>query len=137
MELKRTWANLQSKNERTSTSCGTPVYMAPEICQGVPYSYKVDIWSLGVLIVEIVSGKLPFTGDSPKEIQENILKCQPTYSSIISQQLRDLCRKIFVPDPDNRIRISEIKKHQFFQKISTWNYRDFYRKEKAPFVPDV
>ena len=85
--------------------------MAPEICQGVPYSYKVDIWSLGVLIVEIVSGKLPFTGDSPKEIQENILKCQPTYSSIISQQLRDLCRKIFVPDPDNRIRISEIKKH--------------------------
>ena len=49
--------------------------MAPEICQGVPYSYKVDIWSLGVLIVEIVSGKLPFAGDSPKEIQENILKC--------------------------------------------------------------
>ena len=68
MELKKTWANLQSKNERTSTSCGTPVYMAPENFQGIPYSYKVDIWSLGVLIVEIVSGKLPFTGDSPKEI---------------------------------------------------------------------
>jgi serine/threonine protein kinase len=42
--------------------------MAPENFQGIPYSYKVDIWSLGVLIVEIVSGKLPFTGDSPKEI---------------------------------------------------------------------
>jgi novel protein kinase C delta type len=42
--------------------------MAPEIFQGLPYTYKVDIWSFGVLLVEIISGKTPFNGENPKEI---------------------------------------------------------------------
>jgi len=44
------------KTAKTITNCGTPVYIAPEILRGTGHSYKVDIWSLGVLIVEIISG---------------------------------------------------------------------------------
>jgi serine/threonine protein kinase len=41
---------------RTQTNCGTPVYVAPEIVMGNGHSFQVDIWSLGVLMAEMVSG---------------------------------------------------------------------------------
>ena len=47
---------LKTHNQRTLTNCGTPVYIAPEVLRGTGHGYEVDIWSLGVLIVEIVSG---------------------------------------------------------------------------------
>lgn len=42
------------------TYCGTPITMAPEILQGHPYDKKCDIWSLGVILFQLVFGKLPF-----------------------------------------------------------------------------
>lgn len=45
------------------TYCGTPITMAPEILQGKPYDKKCDIWSLGVILFQLVYGKLPFPID--------------------------------------------------------------------------
>jgi serine/threonine protein kinase len=50
------FAKLIKWQQKTFTNCGTPVYIAPEVLRGTGHSYEVDIWSLGVLIVEIVSG---------------------------------------------------------------------------------
>ena len=47
---------LNKTDGRTQTNCGTPAYIAPEILKNIPYGYEVDVWSFGVLLVEIVSG---------------------------------------------------------------------------------
>ena len=59
--------------DRTNTNCGTPGYAAPEILMGVGYNYKVDIWSIGILMCEMVGGYTPFQTDdqsSPYNIAE-------------------------------------------------------------------
>jgi cGMP-dependent protein kinase len=48
------------KRYRTNTIIGTPHYMAPEIITGKGYSFYVDLWSMGVIMYELLCGKLPF-----------------------------------------------------------------------------
>jgi serine/threonine protein kinase len=57
---------------RTYTNCGTPAYIAPEVLRATGHGVEADIWSLGVLMVELVSGQTPFTGESTAEVLENI-----------------------------------------------------------------
>ena len=52
---------------------GTPYYIAPEILAG-EYNEKCDIWSLGVLLFILLSGKPPFDGNTDDEILENVQK---------------------------------------------------------------
>lgn len=52
------------------TMVGTPVYMAPEQCAGKPYNQKVDIWGLGCLLYEMLTGRKPFEGKFLNVISE-------------------------------------------------------------------
>jgi serine/threonine protein kinase len=51
---------------------GSPLYMAPELVNRKPYTEKVDVWSLGVITYQLLSGKTPFESDSIKKIDWNI-----------------------------------------------------------------
>ena len=53
------------KGRSLKTICGTPDYIAPEVLRGVGASFEADIWSLGVLVCEIISGKTPFHHENP------------------------------------------------------------------------
>lgn len=53
---------LDSKTQRSETMCGTPLYMAPQLVEDIRYTYKADIWSLGVVFFELLTGAHPFNG---------------------------------------------------------------------------
>ena len=49
---------------------GTPVYMAPELINGEASSNKIDIWSMGIILYILLAGKMPFDGQSKKQIKD-------------------------------------------------------------------
>ncbi len=55
---------------KASTACGSVYFMAPEVVLKTPYSFEVDIWSLGVTIFTILSGRYPFPGKCNLEVVE-------------------------------------------------------------------
>ncbi|XP_008459813.2 serine/threonine-protein kinase ATG1a isoform X2 [Cucumis melo] len=54
------------------TLCGSPLYMAPEIMNNQKYDAKADLWSVGAILFQLLTGKLPFTGSHPAQLFKNI-----------------------------------------------------------------
>lgn len=101
---------LTYKSEKVTTLCGTPNYVAPEVLNMEPYTFSCDIWSFGVVFFELLTGHLPFTGEDEKTTFSNIRKVVYTFptSVIISDKTKDLIRKIFVKDIDERLTLDEV-----------------------------
>ncbi|ESL11850.1 protein kinase [Trypanosoma rangeli SC58] len=92
-----------------NTFCGTPYYLAPEIWNNQRYSKKADVWSLGILLYEIVTLKRPFTATSMKGLMAKVLSGE--YAPIpekFSIQLRELVRVILAIDANERPGIREL-----------------------------
>lgn len=118
---------------RTFTNCGTAAYIAPEILRGEGYDYRVDIWSLGVLISELVSGKTPFQAANTQKLYENIVRGVPTYDSKVNQIVRNLLQKIFATDPDDRMTLEQMCGHEYFRTVDFDQYKD--GQIDAPWIP--
>ncbi len=62
-----------SRMTRTGTQVGTPYYMSPEAWEGKPLDGQADIWSLGVVLYEMLSGEVPFDGDTLVAVMNKVL----------------------------------------------------------------
>lgn len=110
---------------KTFTFVGTPHYMAPEIIMGKGYSYLVDIWSLGIVLYEFLSGYVPFGEDmdDPNMIYKEIAQKDLTFPDYFrDKNARKLIEQLLNRTPEKRIEnsISELKTNVWFSNFD-WN----------------
>ena len=91
--------------------------MAPEILKKKEYNYKCDLWSVGIIIYNLVFGKLPFSGETEIALSNliNMFKNE-NLKSTGNKKLDDLIQKLLEKEPEKRLSWDEYFNHPFFIK---------------------
>uniref|UniRef100_A0AAY4AJN0 Serine/threonine-protein kinase Sgk1 n=1 Tax=Denticeps clupeoides TaxID=299321 RepID=A0AAY4AJN0_9TELE len=128
-----------SQADTTTTFCGTPEYLAPEVLRKQPYDNTVDWWCLGSVLYEMIYGLPPFYSRDTHEMYDNILHkdllMRPGASTVAWSILQDLLEKDHTRRLGYRDDFNEVKSHAFFASI---NWDDLVQKKiPPPFNPSV
>jgi len=86
---------------------GTPTYMSPEQARGKPVDKRCDIWSFGCVLYEMLTGKVPFQGETTSDTLANILKHEPDWQVVPSTtpaNIQVLLRRCLTKDPRRRLQ---------------------------------
>lgn len=123
-------AMLDKLGDQAKTICGSPFYMAPEVCAEKPYDGGADIWSLGVLLYEMMAQVRPFIGQSVAALSQLIMKgkCIPlteramssssekSVSLPYSKDLMDLVMSMLTVDPKARPTLRRLLRSVYVRK---------------------
>ena len=110
------WSNYLNDSDKRRTVCGTPIYLAPEMINKLGHDGRIDIWCIGVLLFELVTGRVPFLGNDIHTLKNNIRLMNISWPSDINYEAKDLISKILKYNPNDRLTITEILNHSFIKK---------------------
>ena len=144
---------LTMDGERKKTLCGTPNYIAPEILdKEVGHSFEVDIWAIGVVLFTLLTGRPPFETNDVNAVYERIkatkyafpenigaLFCLPWTCSLleiaeISEEAKDLIRKMLTKQPELRPKLDDVMAHAWFAKDPSFRIRVAPLQAHAPYA---
>nr|KAF6325794.1 serine/threonine kinase 33 [Myotis myotis] len=99
------------------STCGTPIYMAPEVINDHDYSQQCDIWSIGVIMYSLLCGEPPFSASSEEKLFELIRKGELRFSDPVWDSISDCAKSVLKQlmkvDPAHRITAKELLDNQW------------------------
>ena len=106
-----------TENSMLDTLCGSPIYMAPEILQHKKYDAKVDLWSIGIILYEMLSAEPPFMASNHIQLLKTIetTKFKFHKNIIISKDCINIIESLLVVNPKERISFDDFFNHPFFE----------------------
>jgi serine/threonine protein kinase len=111
------WSNyLNKSNMKRMTMCGTPIYLAPELVNNYGHDHRVDIWCIGVLMFELLTGQPPWIGEDVPTLKYNISNMKIRWPKNMDPDAVDLLKKTLRYNPDERISLRNMLMHPFFTK---------------------
>jgi len=114
--------------------CGSPAYLPPETLNLKGVGKSGDIYGIGAVLYEMISGTPPFYANEINVLFKKIKNCQVVLHHYFSEDLKDLMKKLLEKDPDKRFGVfdkNEIKQHPFFKGI------DWEKLEKKEINPPI
>ncbi|CAF1171676.1 unnamed protein product [Adineta ricciae] len=115
-------AQLANTESVRTTMVGTPYWMSPEVIKKLKYDRKVDIWSLGILMIEMIDGSPPYINEQPFRAMCKIaMQEEPPAISVesqnrISHDAKDFLRRCLIIDPQQRADTNELIRHPFIKR---------------------
>ncbi|RNA03882.1 serine threonine- kinase PAK mbt [Brachionus plicatilis] len=116
-------AQVSADLQKRKSLVGTPYWMAPEVISRLPYGTEVDVWSLGIMIIEMIDGEPPYFDQPPLQAMRFIRDMPPPRfrdtMHRVSPRLQGFLDRMLVRDPTQRATAAELLEHPFIRQVNS------------------